>query len=173
VQHEICGAQHFGKCFRSFSTIKVFFSVSENSKTQFEIEPRKPRPCYRDDPYLFYVLPMKPSLLLNLLQARRWLWPILSFLLTNHRTKQLRATSLLTGIRFDSRVVHPLSWIFSFSPKRFPVYLLTYGAEPFLRSCQLYSHTGTPQYFNELEGSPLYSQEPTTRPYPEPDRSSP
>jgi hypothetical protein len=28
-------------------------------------------------------------------------------------------------------------------------YLLTYGAEPFLRSCQLCSHSGTSQYFKE------------------------
>jgi hypothetical protein len=32
-------------------------------------------------------------------------------------------------------------------------YLLIYGAEPFLRSCQLYSPSGTPQHFMEPEGS--------------------
>jgi hypothetical protein len=32
-------------------------------------------------------------------------------------------------------------------------YLLTYGAEPFLRSCQLWSPSRTPQHFIEHEGS--------------------
>jgi hypothetical protein len=52
-------------------------------------------------------------------------------------------------------------------------HLLTYGAEPFLRSCQLCSHSGTSQHFKEPEGSSPYSQEPCTGLYPEPDRSSP
>jgi hypothetical protein len=51
--------------------------------------------------------------------------------------------------------------------------LLTYGAEPFLSSCQLCSHSGTSQHFKESEGSSLCSQEPSNGPYPEPDRSSP
>jgi hypothetical protein len=52
-------------------------------------------------------------------------------------------------------------------------YLLTYGAEPFLRSCQLCSHSGTSQHFKEPEGSSPCSQDPSTGPYPELDRSSP
>jgi hypothetical protein len=32
------------------------------------------------------------------------------------------------------------------------IYLLTYGAEPFLRSCQLCSPSITPQHFMEPEG---------------------
>jgi hypothetical protein len=32
-------------------------------------------------------------------------------------------------------------------------YLLTYGAEPLLRSCQLYSHSGTSHHFKEPESS--------------------
>jgi hypothetical protein len=52
-------------------------------------------------------------------------------------------------------------------------HLHTYGAEPFLRSCQLCSHSGTSKHFKETEGSSPYSKEPSTCPYPEPDRSSP
>jgi hypothetical protein len=47
--------------------------------------------------------------------------------------------------------------------------LLTYGAEPFLRSCKLCSYSRTSQHFMEPEGSLLCSQEPSTGPYPETD----
>jgi hypothetical protein len=52
-------------------------------------------------------------------------------------------------------------------------YSLTYRADPFLRSCQLRSHSGTSQHFKENEGSSPCSQDPSTGPYPESDRSSP
>jgi hypothetical protein len=54
-----------------------------------------------------------------------------------------------------------------------PVPWLTYAAEPFLRSCQLCSHSRTSQDFMEPEGSLPCSQQPSTGPYPELDRSSP
>jgi hypothetical protein len=52
-------------------------------------------------------------------------------------------------------------------------YLLTYGAEPFLRSRQLCSHSRTFQHFMEPEGSSPCSQEPSNGPYPEPDHIYP
>jgi hypothetical protein len=53
------------------------------------------------------------------------------------------------------------------------IYSLTHGAELFLRSRQLCSHSRTSHHFMEPEGSLPYSQEPSTSPYPEPDRTSP
>jgi hypothetical protein len=52
------------------------------------------------------------------------------------------------------------------------MYLLTYGAEPSLRSRKLCSHSRTSQHFMEPEGSLPCSQEPSIGPYPEPDLST-
>jgi hypothetical protein len=50
---------------------------------------------------------------------------------------------------------------------------LNHGAEPFLKICQLCSRSRTSQRFMEPEYSLPRSQEPSTGPYPEPDRSNP
>jgi hypothetical protein len=50
---------------------------------------------------------------------------------------------------------------------------LTHGAELFLRSCQLCSHSKTSQRFMEPEDSFPCSQERSIGPYPEPHRSNP
>jgi hypothetical protein len=50
---------------------------------------------------------------------------------------------------------------------------LTHGAESFLRSRQLCSYSRTSKHFIEPERSLPCSQEPSTGPHPEPDRSSP
>jgi hypothetical protein len=52
-------------------------------------------------------------------------------------------------------------------------YLLTHGAEPFLRNRQLCSHSRISQHVMEPKGSITCSQEPSTDPYPEPYQSNP
>jgi hypothetical protein len=47
------------------------------------------------------------------------------------------------------------------------LFILTYGAEPFLRSYQLCSYSRTFQHFMEPKGSFTCSQEPSTGPYSE------
>jgi hypothetical protein len=53
------------------------------------------------------------------------------------------------------------------------LYLLTHGAEPFLRSRQLCSHSRTYQHFMVPEGSLPCSQEPYNGPHPELYQSNP
>jgi hypothetical protein len=45
---------------------------------------------------------------------------------------------------------------------KFITHSLTYGAEPFLKSCQMCSYSRTSQHFIEPEGSLPCSQEPST-----------
>jgi hypothetical protein len=52
-------------------------------------------------------------------------------------------------------------------------YLLTYGAEPFLRRRQLCSPSRTPQHFMEPEDSIPCSQDDSNGRYPEPYQSNP
>jgi hypothetical protein len=54
-----------------------------------------------------------------------------------------------------------------------PIIIITHGAEPILRSCQLCSYLRTSQHFMEPEGSLQCSQEPSNGPYSEPDQSNP
>jgi hypothetical protein len=51
--------------------------------------------------------------------------------------------------------------------------LINHGAEPFLRSGQLCSHSRTSQHFMEPADSFPRSQEHSTSPYSEPDQSNP
>jgi hypothetical protein len=52
-------------------------------------------------------------------------------------------------------------------------YLLTHGAEPFLKSLQWCSRSRTSQHFLGPEGSIPCSQEPSIGPYPKPYQSNP
>jgi hypothetical protein len=82
--------------------------------------------------------------------------------------KVLRATNL-TQLFYFLGVVPK----FQVSTACFPCNPLTHGAELFLRSRQLCSHSKTSQHFMEPEGSLPYSQQPSTGPYPEPYPSNP
>jgi hypothetical protein len=79
---------------------------------------------------------------------------------------------IVDGVRIDNRIYCTLvpKLVSNYSAK---LYLLTYGAETFLRRCQLCSQSRNSQNFKEPKGSLPCSQEPSTSPYPKPDQSSP
>jgi hypothetical protein len=52
-------------------------------------------------------------------------------------------------------------------------YFLTYGAEPSSEAANCAATQELPSIFKEPEGSSPCSQEPSTGPYPQPDRFSP
>jgi hypothetical protein len=62
---------------------------------------------------------------------------------------------------------------YTHSAAELSTYLVTYGAEPFLRSCQICSYSTICQHFIEPEVSLPCSQVPSIGPYPEPDQSNP
>jgi hypothetical protein len=106
--------------------------------------------------------------------TRRMLNRLSLSLILGSFTKQWRAGPDLR--LWGPRIRRPLSATTNssfFFLLRIITYLFTYGAEPFLRSRQLCSYSRTSQNFMEPESSLSYSQEPSTGPYPEPDRSSP
>jgi hypothetical protein len=64
-----------------------------------------------------------------------------------------------TFLSYGPTGIYPMSF-FNFLSMHYRYYSLTHGAEPFLRSRQLCSHSTTSQHFMEPEGSLLCSQEP-------------
>jgi hypothetical protein len=101
----------------------------------------------------------RPTIYLQLSDSNKDLvFPRQTGRLTVHRNITLTLITLPTATFFwQSSLTHSL----------------THGAEPFLRSCQLCSHSTTSQRFREPEGSLPPSQKPSTGPYHEPDRSNP
>jgi hypothetical protein len=90
----------------------------------------------------------------------------------------LEPESLVSSLIFSSRMTVPqvshgglfqiltsTPCIYNNPPILIQPFLLTYGAEHFLRSRQLCSPSRTSQHFMETEGSIPCSQEPSTGPY--------
>jgi hypothetical protein len=80
------------------------------------------------------------------------------------KTKRNAFRFIINGWLFGKRKT---SYTVDLLPRNSLKHIFTYGAEPFLRSSQLCSHSGTSQHFKEPAGSSPCPQEPSTGPYPE------
>jgi hypothetical protein len=111
------------------------------------------------------------------------------YLHTEQHKQNKRTQTSMTRVRFEPKIpvfecpktVHawdPAATMIGFNRNYHSLthsltHSFTLGAERFLRSCQLCSHSRTSQRLMEPEGSLLRSQEPSIGSYPEPDRSNP
>jgi hypothetical protein len=96
-------------------------------------------------------------------------WPDCDAVWSGRRasTLQKKNTVSIYALKKES-----VSFVLKVSYPYSSLYLLTYGAEPFLKSRQLCSPSRTSQHFMEPEVSIPCSQEPSTGLYPEPYHSS-
>jgi hypothetical protein len=127
--------------------------------------------------------PIELSMCLNLKHVPESIWRRQIFLCRHHTVGTGHLYALVALARENksagllvleaSLAPEPLSKRYGREHNTTHSHSLNHGAEPFLRSCQLCIYSRTSQRFRETEGSLPPSQEPSTGPYPEPDRSNP